>query len=371
MQTQAAILWAAGEPWSVEDIELDPPGDGEVLVKLAATGICHTDDHATTGDLPSPFPVIGGHEGAGVVVEVGTNVTSVAVGDHVAMSFVASCGKCPSCVNGAQNLCDLGAYIPLGRAISDGGFRAHARGQDIASGNLLSAFARHAVVHEYSIVKIDPDVPLDLACLVSCGVATGWGSSVKAGQVHAGDTVVVVGAGGLGMNAVQGARAAGAANIIVVEPVSWKHDVAKTFGATHTAESLADAAVLVGTVTNGQMANVAVLTTGVLTSEQLSPTVNLIGKRGRVIVTAVAPILQTEVSLNLMEMTFWEKSIHGALYGSGNPRYMIPHLLERYKRGELLLDQLITNRYKLEQINEGFADLNANKNIRGVLIMDD
>jgi len=279
MQTQAAILWGARERWSVEDVELDPPGTGEVLVQLVATGLCHTDDHAATGDLPSPYPVIRGHEGAGIVAEVGPGVSSVTVGDHVAMSFVPSCGKCPSCVNGAQNLCDLGASIPLGRAISDGGFRAHARGQDIASGNLLSAFARHAVVHEYSIVKIDPDIPLDLACLVSCGVATGWGSAVNAGKVHTGDTVVVVGAGGLGMNAVQGARAAGAANIIVVEPVSWKRDEAKTFGATHSAASLADAAVLVGTVTHGQMANVAILTTGVATSEQVSPTVNLVGKR--------------------------------------------------------------------------------------------
>ncbi|MGX9787740.1 NDMA-dependent alcohol dehydrogenase [Mycobacterium sp. MMS18-G62] len=371
MQTRAAILWNIGERWSVEEIELDPPQSGEVLIKMAAAGLCHTDEHSVTGDQPIVLPTVGGHEGAGVVIQVGAGVTSVEVGDHVAMSFVPSCGRCPSCVNGKQNLCDLGVNIPVGRALSDGGFRAHARDRDVGLACMLGAFAEHTVVNEASIVKIDKDVPLDLACLVSCGVATGWGSAVHAGAVRPGETVVVIGVGGIGMNAVQGARAAGAANVVVVEPVEWKREHAKMFGATHVASSLQEALQLVAETTQGQMANVAILTVGLATSELISPTVNLVGKRGRVVVTAVAPFMQTSVDLSLVELTFWEKTLRGSLFGSANPRYEIPQLLQAYRRGDLKLDELITKRYRLEQINEGYEDLRTGKNIRGVLIMDE
>lgn len=370
METKAAILWSQGEPWSVETVELDPPGPNEVLVRLAAAGMCHSDEHAVTGDAPSPFPVIGGHEGAGTVEQIGPAVSSVSVGDHVAMSFLPSCGRCPSCVNGLQNLCDLGVHIVAGVALSDGGYRAHARGKDVALANMLGAFAQHTVVHEASIVKIDPDIPLDLACLVSCGVATGWGSSVHAGEVAPGDTVVVIGLGGIGMNAVQGARAAGAADIVVVDPVDWKRERAKIFGSTHGAPTIESAVQLVSQLTHGQMAQCAVLATGVARSEQIGPAVNLVGKRGRVIVAAVAPLAQTSVDLNLVELTFWEKTLRGSLYGSGNPRYEIPTLLRLYSRGDLLLEELITNRYPLEDINAGYEDMRAGRNIRGVLVMD-
>lgn len=182
VRTKAAILWSVGSPWSVEEIELDPPGPQEVLIRLAAVGLCHTDEHSVTGDLPSPFPVIGGHEGAGTVVEVGSAVTSVVPGDHVAMSFIPACGRCGCCVSGRQNLCDLGMHLEEGRALSDGGFRAHARGVDVASGNMLGAFAEHAVVNEANVVKVDPGVPLELACLVSCGVGNRMGFCRACGQ---------------------------------------------------------------------------------------------------------------------------------------------------------------------------------------------
>lgn len=370
MQTKAAVLWSLGSPWSVEEIELDPPGPGEVLVSLAAVGLCHTDEHSVTGDLPAPLPMIGGHEGAGIVAEVGPGVTSLATGDHVAMSFIPSCGRCACCVAGRQNLCDLGMHLGAGRALADGGFRAHARGVDVASGNMLGAFAEHAVVNEASLVKIDPDVPLDLACLVSCGVATGWGSAVHAANVRVGDTVVVVGVGGLGMNAVQGARAAGAVQIVAVDPIDWKREQAKSFGATHAADSVGSALELVAEITGGTMAQAAILTTGVATGDLLGPTVNLVGKGGTVVVTAVAPVTQTSVDLNLVELTFWEKTVKGALYGSGNPRSDIPNLLSLYTRGELLLDELITARYSLDRINEGYEDMRAGRNIRGVVVMD-
>ncbi|OBK68941.1 alcohol dehydrogenase [Mycobacterium colombiense] len=370
MRTRAAVLWNVGERWSVEDVELDPPKFGEVLVEIAAAGLCHTDEHTVTGDQPVALPTVGGHEGAGVVLEVGPGVSSVDVGDHVAMSFVPACGRCASCVNGLQNLCDLGVHIPVGRSLTDGGFRAHARGQDIGLSCMLGAFANHTVVNEASIVKIDRDIPLDLACLVSCGVATGWGSAVNAGKVQTGETAVVVGVGGIGMNAVQGARAAGAANVVAVEPVAWKRERSRAFGATHLAESLSAAMPLVAEITNGRLADVAIIATGVATSDLLSPTVNLVGKRGRVIVTAVAPFTQTSVDLNLIELTFWEKTVQGCIFGSSSPRHAIPTLLQAYRGGDLKLDELVSKRYRLDEINAGYEDMRTGKNIRGIIVMD-
>jgi S-(hydroxymethyl)glutathione dehydrogenase/alcohol dehydrogenase len=176
--------------------------------------------------------------------------------------------------------------------------------------------------------------------------------------------------GGVGMNAVQGARAAGASNIVAVEPVEWKRERAKIFGATHCVADLQAAVMLVSELTRGQMAHCAVLTAGVAYGDLISPAVNLVGKRGRVVVTSVAPIMQSSVALNLVELTFWEKTLKGALYGTSNPRYQIPHLLERYSRGELLLEELVTKRYRLDDVNAGYQDMRDGNLIRGVLVMD-
>ncbi|OCB24386.1 alcohol dehydrogenase [Mycobacterium malmoense] len=369
MQTRAAVLWSVGSPWSVETIELDTPGPQEVLVRIVAAGLCHTDEHAVTGDVAYPLPMIGGHEGAGIVESVGAAVTSIVPGDHVVMNFVPSCGVCPSCVSGLQNLCDRGAKIAEGPAL-DGTYRAHARGQDLSAGNLLGAFADHSVVHESSVVKIEQDIPLELAALVSCGVATGWGSSVYAGGVRAGETVVVIGIGGIGMNAVQGARSAGAANIVVVDPIDWKRERAKVFGATHEAPDTASALALVAEITHGRMADCAILATPTAESAYLGPAVNLVGKRGRVVVTAIGAAKQSTIELNLAEVTFWEKTVRGALYGSGNPRFDIPNLLRLYRGGDLKLDELITHRYSLDEVNDGYEDMRRGRSLRGVLIMD-
>ncbi|HEY3486335.1 MAG TPA: alcohol dehydrogenase catalytic domain-containing protein, partial [Ilumatobacteraceae bacterium] len=196
MKTKAAILWETNTPWSVEEIDLDPPGPGEVLVKLAASGMCHSDEHLVTGDLPFELPIIGGHEGAGVVQEVGEGVSWLQPGDHVVFGFIPSCGRCPSCSTGHQNLCDYGALLGLGKQIADGTARHHARDKDLGLMCLLGTFSHHTVVNEASCIKIDKDAPLDRACLLGCGVVTGWGSSVYAAEVSPGDVVAVVGIGG-------------------------------------------------------------------------------------------------------------------------------------------------------------------------------
>ena len=233
MKTKGALIWDFHQPWSVEEIEIGDPRKGEVKVALEVAGMCHSDHHVVTGDIPvAAFPVLGGHEGAGVVIEVGEGVDDLEPGDHVAASFIPSCGTCRSCQVGLRNLCDLGMGLMSGTSVSDGTFRVQARGQNAYPYALLGTFSPYLVVHRTSVVKIDPAVPFEAAALVSCGVTTGYGSAVRAASVRPGDDVAVVGLGGVGMSALQGAVNAGARYVFAVDPVEWKRDQALKFGAT-------------------------------------------------------------------------------------------------------------------------------------------
>jgi len=316
------------------------------------------------------FPVIGGHEGAGVVLEVGPGVTSVQPGDHVAASFFPACGHCRYCITGQSNLCDLGAQTFGAGQISDGTSRHHFGGQDLNILAKVGTFAEHGVVHENSLVKVDADLPLTAVALVSCGVTTGWGSAIHRAEVKPGETVVVVGIGGIGINAVQGARMASALNIVAVDPIEFKQKAALDVGATHVAASMAEALPLVTELTRGQLADSVILTPGVLYGDLLGQALSLTGKGGTCVVTAIAPMTQTEASINLFELAMWQKEVRGVIFGAGNPRFDIPNLLALYKAGQLKLDELITSTYPLDQINQGYQDMRDGKNIRGVLVMD-
>jgi NDMA-dependent alcohol dehydrogenase len=368
MKTKAAILWEVGKDWSVEEIELDPPKQGEVLVKLAASGMCHSDEHLVSGDLPFELPIIGGHEGAGVVEEVGEGVTWLKAGDHVVFGFIPSCGRCPSCSTGHQNLCDLGAALGLGMQITDGTSRHHAGGKDIGLMCLLGTFAHHTVVNEASCIKIDDDIPLDKACLLGCGVVTGWGSAVYAADVQPGETVVVVGVGGIGANAIQGAKLAGAKHIVAIDPLENKREKAMDFGATHSAESLEAALPLITDITWGTMANKVIMTMGVGNGALLAAALAVAAKRGRVVITNIHPAMETSANVSLLDLTLMEKQVVGSLFGSGNPRYDIPKLLNLWRDGQLDLDGLITKTYTLDEVNEGYQDMRDGKNIRGVMV---
>jgi NDMA-dependent alcohol dehydrogenase len=379
VETRAAILWEPRTEWSVEDIELDAPKAGEVKVKLAASGMCHSDEHLMTGDLVldpevaammglEQFPVIGGHEGAGEVVEVGANVTTLKEGDHVALGFIPSCGRCPSCARGWQHLCDLGAFLLAGRQVTDMTSRHHAKdGKDLGLMCCLGTFGPYTVVGEASCIKLEDDIPLERAALVGCGVTTGWGSAVNAANVQPGETAVVIGLGGVGMNALQGASMAGARHVVGVDPVEWKREQAATFGATHTAASIEEATELVGQITWGANADKAILTTGVAEGALVAPMMGLVGKGGRAVVTAVAPLNQNEVQLNLSDLTLQRKELVGCIFGNANPRRDIPRLLRLYQEGKLKLDELVTKTYTLDEVNQGYQDMRDGKNIRGVI----
>jgi S-(hydroxymethyl)glutathione dehydrogenase / alcohol dehydrogenase len=368
VKTRGAVLLEVGGPWSTEDIELDAPKQGEVLVRMVASGLCHSDLHYNTPGFDIPVPLVGGHEGAGIVEELGEGVEGLEVGDHVITTFMPSCGHCPSCIEGNGQLCDRGAMMMSGYAL-DQTTRVHVNGVPGMAMTWTGTFAEYSVAPVDSLIKIEKDVPLDKVVLISCGVPTGWGSAVNIAEVKAGDTVVVIGAGGVGMNAVQGAAFSGASQIVVVEPLEWKRDVAmSTFGATHGAPSLEEALPLVTEVTNGRGADSAILHVGQVKGDEIQPALDLIRKAGVLAISAVSRMDQINATLNVFGFAMMQKSIRGALYGGTPPKESIPQLVDLYRRGQLKLDELITNTYAVEDINEAYADLEAGRNLRGVVL---
>nr|WP_296765248.1 NDMA-dependent alcohol dehydrogenase [Rhodococcus sp. (in: high G+C Gram-positive bacteria)] len=367
MKTQAAVLWERGGDWNVEEIELDPPKRGEVLVELGGSGLCHSDEHVVTGDLPWPLPMIGGHEGAGTVLEVGPGVEDLAPGDRVIFGFIPACGRCAACSAGMQNLCELGQYLGDGTQISDHTSRHHARGQDLGLMCLLGTFANHTVVSEANCIKIHEEIALDKACLLGCGVVTGWGSAVFAGGVKPGDTSVVVGVGGIGINAVQGAALSGSQYVVAVDPVEFKRTKAIEFGATHAVATSEEAIELVRDLTFGRGANVVVNTAGVGEGAQIGSSLAMTAKRGTVVVTNLHRATEETVSMSALDLVLMEKRVVGSLFGTANPRRHIPMLLDLYRTGQLKLDELATATYKLDDINVGYQDMREGRNLRGVI----
>jgi NDMA-dependent alcohol dehydrogenase len=306
------------------------------------------------------------------VLEVGEGVYSVAPGDHVVFGFIPACGRCPSCASGHSNLCDMGAATATGRQISDGTSRHHAaNGTDLLLGvGALGTFAHHTVVNEASCIKIDKELPLDKACLLGCGVVTGWGSAVYAAQVQPGETVAVIGCGGIGSNAIQGAKLAGARVIAAIDPIEFKREKAMEFGATHTHSSIDEALGALADTTWNRGFDKVILTAGVGNGDMLGQAFWLGGKRSKIVVTNIHPTSEASIAIPGAFLTFFEKQLIGSLFGSANPRLDIPRLLELYTQGQLDLDGLVTKTYSLEEINDGYADMNAGKNIRGVLVYD-
>ncbi|MCU1696604.1 MAG: Alcohol dehydrogenase GroES-like protein [Mycobacterium sp.] len=368
MKTKGALIWEFNQPWSVEEIEIGDPVKDEVKIQMEASGMCHSDHHLVTGGIPmAGFPVLGGHEGAGIVTEVGPGVEGLEPGDHVVLSFIPSCGVCPSCQAGLRNLCDIGALLLSGTSVSDGTHRVHAKGQPVFPMTLLGTFSPYMVVHKSSVVKIDKSIPFEVACLVGCGVTTGYGSAVRTADIRPGDDVAVIGVGGVGMSALQGAVAAGARNVFVIEPVEWKRDAALKFGATHTYPDIETAFGGVAEVTAGLMAKKVIVTVGELDGKNVDNYVNLTSKGGTCVLTAIGSMLDTEVTLNLAMLTLMQKNLQGTIFGGGNPHYDIPQLLSMYKAGKLNLDDMVTRQYKLEQINDGYTDMLEGRNIRGII----
>jgi S-(hydroxymethyl)glutathione dehydrogenase/alcohol dehydrogenase len=354
--------------YEIQDVELDDPKDHEVLVRYVASGICHSDVHFLTGEHLGVAPMCGGHEGAGVVEGVGPGVTGLKVGDHVVASFIPSCGRCRYCAAGRANLCDLGAKLQLGPQL-DGTYRMHDDGEPISQFLLISTFSPWSVVPEQSLVKVPKDVPLETVCLLGCGVGTGLGSALNAAGVRAGHNVIVMGVGGVGINAVQGAAIAGAATVVAVDPVPFKREMAQRFGATHAFEGIAEATEFVHSITNGQGADSAICTMDGPTGDDVAAAFDAISKGGTVVVTGMASHhTPPGIPISLLMLAGMEKRIQGCLFGMCSPAVDILRQIDLYRAGRLKLDELVTRRYALEEINDAVTDLLEGRNIRGVIV---
>ncbi|MGH9577578.1 MAG: zinc-binding dehydrogenase [Terriglobales bacterium] len=364
-KSKAVICRELNKPVVVETISVDRPKRGEVTVKLAACGVCHSDLSATNGTIPLPPPLVLGHEGAGEVIGVGEGVTSLAVADHVVTSFIYMCGKCRFCAGGRPVLCmEQGKALltpPEGtpRTMDSGG-----KPLNIFSG--CGVMAEYATLSVDNVVKIDPKIPLDRAALVGCAVTTGVGAVFNTAKVEPGSVVAVFGCGGVGLNAIQGAAIAGAERILAVDTLQSKLEMAKKFGATDT---------LLTTPGQDPTKEIKKLTGGgpdyafecVGSGALAELACKVIRRGGKAVIVGVARSTDA-ASIKPMGMVFEEKTLQGSYFGSCVPRVDFPRMLQLYMAGKLKLDELITRRYQIDEAPQAFADLESGKNARGVIV---
>ncbi|MBF6245716.1 NDMA-dependent alcohol dehydrogenase [Nocardia elegans] len=372
MRTRGAVLLESPGRYEVVELEMDDPRPGEIRVKMVASGLCHSDDHFAVGDqTPGILPIAGGHEGAGIVEAVGSGTIGFAEGDHVVFSFLPVCGRCRWCAKGLQNLCNLGAFLATGARFDDPtSFRLSMGGRPVGQLAGLGTFCEHVTVSTASAIRIDPAIPLDVAVLTGCGVGTGWGAAVNSAQVRPGDVVIVMGIGGIGINAVQGAAHAGASAVIAVDPVEFKRESALKFGATHAFSTMEEAEELARSLTEGQGADASIVTVGVTTGRHIGQALQAVRKGGTCVAVGLGDTFVKDGDINLHELTLFQKRLQGALFGACSPTADIPAQLAMYQQGTLELEGLVTTRYSLDQINEGFDDMKAGRNLRGVIVHD-
>lgn len=362
---KAAVLYEPKTRFMVEEVEVQEPKRGEVMVRMVAGGVCHSDLHIVKGDLEAPLPAILGHEGAGIIEMVGEGVTSVKKGDPVVPLWRLSCGQCEWCLGGRPALCDAAFQIRNTGRLLDGTSRFRRGSTEIKHFAGVSTFASYSVMMEQAVVKVREDVPLEKAALVGCGVITGVGAVANAAQVRPGSSVAVFGTGGVGLNVIQGAALVGAERIIAVDLLDNKLELAREMGATHLVNARrTDPVTQVKELTGGQGVDYAFEVVGI--PETIAQAVEALRKRGVAVIVGVSRKDAT-IPLKTLPMVFQEKTVTGSLYGSARPRVDIPKLLDLYLAGKLKLDQLLTRTYPLEQINEAYDALERGETARSVV----
>ncbi len=362
---RAVVCRELNKPVVVESITVDPPQRAEVMVKIGACGVCHSDLSATNGTIPLPPPLVLGHESAGEVIALGEGVTGLAVGDHVVSSFIYMCGKCRFCSMGRPVLC-----VEQGKALTtlpDGTLRTKdAQGQPLNIFSGCGVMAEYATLHVDNVVKIDPKIPFDRAALVGCAVTTGVGAVFNTARVVPGASVAVFGCGGVGLNVIQGASIAGAMRIIAIDTMQSKLEMAKQFGATDTllAKPGEDLTKPLKKLTGGG-ADYAFECVG--SGELAAAAYKAVGRGGVAVVVGVAKPGDS-TAVRTMSLPFEEKTLTGSYFGSCVPRVDFPRMLGLYMQGKLKLDELITRRYSIEEAPQAFADMESGKNARGVIV---
>ena len=356
---KAAVCYAFGQPLVVEEVDLEPPRGGEVNVRIAACGICHSDVHMIRGEWGGKLPLVAGHEGAGIVEAVGAGVTSVKPGDHVVVSLLRSCGRCAYCLTGTPYMC-TGSFV----SDTEGRLR-NQRGERLRHGFGTATFAEYAIVDQSQVVPVPSDLPLDCAALLACGVITGLGAVVNTAQIPVGSSVVVIGTGGVGLNAIQGAVLSGAATIIAVDRLDSKLQAARAFGATHTVNvNERDAADAVRELTSKRGAEYVFVTVG--STAAVAQGLRMIGKLGTLVIVGI-PEQDATIPLTVDDMVFKGSRIIGSNMGSTRLSVDVPQLVELYRQGRLKLDELITARYPLERINEAIESMERGEALRNVI----
>jgi S-(hydroxymethyl)glutathione dehydrogenase/alcohol dehydrogenase len=360
---KAVVAYDVNE-FSVADVDLDEPKTGEVLVKMKATGVCHSDLSIINGTIRWKLPSVLGHEGAGIVEKVGEGVTQVKAGDHVVLSFVPNCGQCYNCERAEPHMCRMNK--PHG-GLLDGTSRVSYKGSEISVMSFLGNMAEYCVVPEACVVAVDKTHDFKAAALVGCGVTTGVGAAIKTAEVKPGSTVAVFGCGGVGLNVIQGARIAGASKIIAVDLSKEKMEMAVAFGATDTVAPGGDAFKEVLNLTNGIGVDYAfeVVGSGKLVEACFKAT----RANGTTVLVGVGSA-DDRFSLNAMIVPFTGKTIKGCMYGSANFKVDFPMYLELYRQKKLDLDSLVTRTYTIDEAPEAFADMESGKNARGVIVYD-
>ncbi len=364
-QAKAVVFRELGRPIAVETVEIESPRRDEVMIKIDACGVCHSDFSATDGTIPIPPPLVLGHEGAGTVAEVGEGVSEVAVGDRVVVSWIPICGKCRYCVMGRPALCDMGARAA--KSLPDGTSRIKdASGKPLNHFAGVAVMAEYATVHRDNVIKLEFDVEADKAALVGCAVMTGVGAALNTARVEAGSSAVVFGCGGIGLNVIQGAALAGARTIIGVDREDKKLEFAQTFGATHTVNPgrSGDAVARVQELTDGG-ADYAFECIG--RAATIQQAYEAIRKGGMAVVVGVSPPTE-QVKLGAFLMPFQEKVLTGSMYGSARPRIDFPRLLSLYEAHRLKLDELVTATYSIDEAPRAFEDMQKGANARGVIV---
>jgi S-(hydroxymethyl)glutathione dehydrogenase / alcohol dehydrogenase len=357
---KAAICYQFGQPLVVEEVTLEPPQPGEVRVRLAATAICHSDIHLIRGEWGGDTPVIAGHESAGVVEAIGEGVTLVKVGDRVIVSLLRSCGRCDYCLTGASQHCSGTFALDTENRIRN------LRGEIVRQGIYVGGFAEYAVVDQSQLVPVPDDMKLETAALLACGVITGFGAAVNTGGVTQRSTVVVIGTGGVGLNAIQGAAVAGARQIIAVDLLDTKLEAAVRFGATDTINAgKQDAIDAIHKLTNGRGADFALVTVGSSTAIQES--FNMVRTGGTIVIAGLPPH-DAVVTLPTFSFVVTGKRLLGSVMGSTCLQVDVPILIDHYQRGNLLLDELISQRYPLDRINDALESTERGEALRNVIV---
>ncbi|MBA2280157.1 MAG: Zn-dependent alcohol dehydrogenase [Actinomycetota bacterium] len=363
---KAAVCRGLNEALTIEDIELEAPRAGEVKVKMGASGVCHSDLSIQNGTLFGSYPIVLGHEGAGVIEEVGEGVDGLAVGDHVVISWVPQCGECFFCQKGQGFLCEAGGLAMATGGLLDGSTRFSKDGAPIMQMACSGTFSDTAVIPAIGAVKIPDDIPLEVAALVGCGVLTGVGAATNTASIQAGDTVVVVGCGGVGLNVIQGALIAGATRVIAVDMLANKLELAKQFGATDIVDASAgDPVAQVLALTENRGADVAFEVIGL--KQTIEQTVNMTRRGGEAVLVGVPKM---EVMLELpafFGVVLMSKAIKGCWYGSSNVQEDVPKLLGWYREGKLKLDELISRRIGIDDVNDAFRAMEAGEVARTVI----